>query len=652
MRDDLTTGIIAGSTGSDHLIHHRAASAEGHDGTGMASYAGDDILEGSVPNGGQIHMFASAGNDWMILDTTKIADAVGTQGHHVYGGHGQDTFQFTNIAQNESPILGRLDDFDPTSDRILIEGTEIDLNDLPKTITLPGGQKVVVRVIETVHPEFAAENLGTQYFLAIGNDIFYALDGARDLHNGTSGLHGEERHFLLGDALDTLRSAETVDYVNPRNFVPRDLYDHREDELNLNGNPDGAEVTADTGARDATHMFGGKTNLHAQHSSGAQVMRGSEGDDVIDANTGNDTIFGGGGNDLIAGGIDNDYVHGGPGDDMIWGGDGADRLFGGKDDDYIQGGRGDDFLHGGLGNDTLVGGIGNDTLVGGGGEDSVNRFHFFQEDGEDVIVDFKVGQDLITLQDDIDPLSVELFENEAGNTVINYGQTGSVELRGVSLEDFQEAAGDRADGDDPIIAITTDPEEEILRQLRIDTGFFGDEEPPSLGVEGVLYDAAPFNDAGPGGYSYVPDTDGEDDEVEEPDESDDKDPVTIPIIPVVVDDEDIPPEEDDESTSPTCFVATAAYRDPWHPDVVFLRAFRDQWLLHRAWGRGLIGIYWRVGPKAADVVMRKNRLARVSKGIIHLVVLVLRTIWSSTEPSSPMKNCNHPIGTTCLSVGQ
>lgn len=362
IRDDFTTHRITGGAGNDHLIHHRHSSVGGHASTGLVGLGGDDILEASVPNSGQIHMFGATGDDWMILDVTKIADALGTQGHHAYGGHGRDTFQFKNIEQNLSPIIGRLDDFDPTSDRILIEDTVIDLANLPASIVLPSGASINVRVIEVDHPEFRAENLGKQYFLAIGDRIFYALDGARDLVNGTSGLTGEERHFLRADSIALLQSAPTVQYENPMNFVPREFYQDRVDELNLNWNPPGMVVYAETGSKEAAHIFGSKNNVHDMDSSGAQVMYGSDGDDVIDGNSGNDTIYGGLGNDLIAGGIDNDLLFGGSGDDKIWGGDGDDIIYGGSGNDHLEGNRGNDLIIDGLGNNVMDGGSGDDQL--------------------------------------------------------------------------------------------------------------------------------------------------------------------------------------------------------------------------------------------------------------------------------------------------
>lgn len=387
-----------GGAGNDHLIHHRDASVSGHASVGLVGLGGDDILEGSVPNSGQIHMFAATGDDWMILDVTKNADALGTQGHHAYGGHGRDTFQFKNIEQNLSPIIGRLDDFDPTSDRILIEDTVIDLTALPANVVLPSGATIKVRVIEVEHPEFRSENLGLQYFLAIGNNIFYALDGARDLVNGTSGLTREERHFLKADSLSVLRSAPSVVYENPMNFVPLELFQDRQDELTLNWNPPGAVIYAQTGDKDAVHIFNAKNNHDSMESSGTQVVYGSDGDDVIDGNSGNDTIYGGLGNDLIAGGIDNDILFGGPGDDMIWGGDGDDIIYGGTGNDYLEGNRGNDLIIAASGNNEMHGGRGHDQLVAfsgvndmHGGEDSDLLIGGFQGD----VLDGGAGNDVL-----------------------------------------------------------------------------------------------------------------------------------------------------------------------------------------------------------------------------------------------------------------
>jgi hypothetical protein len=196
----------------------------------------------------------------------------------------------------------------------------------------------------------------------------------------------------------------------------------------------------------------------------------------------------------------------------------------------------------------------------------------------------------------------------------------------VSLEAFQEAAETRAEDDDPIVTITPDPEEELLQEFRDERGFYGDDEPPELMVEGIVYGATPFVDAGAGGYTYVSQTDGDDGrDVDDGDEEGYLD--TIPKIPLVDEEQDNPAEEDEEGDQGTCFVATAAYGDPWHPDVVFLRAFRDQWLVHRGWGRAFIAFYWRVGPKMAGQVRRSPGLARPAKAVISGIVRLLRKVW-------------------------
>ena len=54
----------------------------------------------------------------------------------------------------------------------------------------------------------------------------------------------------------------------------------------------------------------------------------------------------------------------------------------------------------------------------------------------------------------------------------------------------------------------------------------------------------------------------------------------------------------------SCFIATAV-EDHCSPQTLpALRGFRDQVLLKRAWGRGFVAIYYRVGPFLARAVLR------------------------------------------------
>lgn len=66
--------------------------------------------------------------------------------------------------------------------------------------------------------------------------------------------------------------------------------------------------------------------------------------------------------------------------------------------------------------------------------------------------------------------------------------------------------------------------------------------------------------------------------------------------------------------SGTCFVATAVYGDAHHPDVAWLRLWRDRHLQPGARGRSLVrlaaGVYVRVGPSLARATARQPHVAR------------------------------------------
>jgi hypothetical protein len=75
-----------------------------------------------------------------------------------------------------------------------------------------------------------------------------------------------------------------------------------------------------------------------------------------------------------------------------------------------------------------------------------------------------------------------------------------------------------------------------------------------------------------------------------------------------------------------CFVATAAFGDPNHIDVMFLGRFRDEILSQHALGRKFIAIYARIGPGLARFVMKWGTFRRVSRSTIAAIVMGLRRI--------------------------
>lgn len=61
-----------------------------------------------------------------------------------------------------------------------------------------------------------------------------------------------------------------------------------------------------------------------------------------------------------------------------------------------------------------------------------------------------------------------------------------------------------------------------------------------------------------------------------------------------------------------CFVVTATMGDFDHPDVVFLREFRDLWIRQRRGGNEFVNAYYRVGPFFASLVTRSALLRQLS----------------------------------------
>ncbi|PTQ68349.1 hemolysin type calcium-binding protein [Celeribacter persicus] len=390
---------IDGYGGNDFLS---ALHASGEN--GLWGHRGNDTLIGSVPGEGQIHMSGALGDDRIIMDVTN---ETGVQGHHVYGGKGADRFEFVNTQDANAPILGRIDDFDASQDSIWIEGNEIDLYNLPQGVELVMYQE--------------------QFWLKIGDNILYALEGARD--------GGEERHFsAFPEDIDSLERVEFVDHVN---HVPFELFADEVAELN-------ALYAANSGLAAGTDgddwIY--DDNLDRFDAAGKQIvtadgiLRGGAGNDVIEGGKGDDRISGGSGNDLIAGGQDNDRIYGGAGDDRIWGGSENDFVNGGSGKDMIHGGAGDDRLVGGgghdeiwgdHGNDRISGYRGNDILHGGEGHDvlSGNRGHDHLEGdaGDDVLLG-GWGDDTLSGGDGDDILSggigVDIFDGGEGADIFAF----------------------------------------------------------------------------------------------------------------------------------------------------------------------------------------------------------------------------------------
>lgn len=214
-------------------------------------------------------------------------------------------------------------------------------------------------------------------------------------------------------------------------------------------------------------ISGGNGNDLLSGGKGIDAISGGAGDDIISGNTGNDTIFGDAGNDqiygndgtdVIDGGAGNDVISGGKGIDRISGGDGDDRiagnsnadvLFGGAGNDTLEGNSGNDQLDGGDGNDTLIGGTGTDRLTGGRGDDRLtgnsgyDDFIFAPGDGNDIITDFRPGEDDLDLSafafGSFETLLPRMTETQDHSLRITLDAKTSIVLEGVTLDKVSQS---------------------------------------------------------------------------------------------------------------------------------------------------------------------------------------------------------------------
>lgn len=174
-------------------------------------------------------------------------------------------------------------------------------------------------------------------------------------------------------------------------------------------------------------------------------ISGRGGDDVIAALGGNDTVLGGTGDDVVLAGTGGDVVFGGTGADRVFGEAGNDGLFGGFGADTLLGGSGDDTILGGPGGDEIVGGSGDDVLGGGLGADA---FGFEDGFGNDLIIGFQIGTDVLQISANIngtgvaDPADLlpSITSDGFGNAVITLG-SDTITLQGISEADLATNIG-------------------------------------------------------------------------------------------------------------------------------------------------------------------------------------------------------------------
>ena len=373
-------------------------------------------------------------------------------------------------------------------------------------------------------------------------------------------------------------------------------------------------------------------------------------DDYLIGTSGDDKLLGGNGDDILLGGAGRDILDSGSGRNHLDGEDGEDLLISRGRDSAVLGHR-DTLIANGeavsatvSGDDTLIFVISGraDIEVDGSATIVVGN------NSEAFISGFNPERDLIAIEGEpssADDWAVGVSEVE-GDLVMSWGAS-SITLFDMAHR-FEEVMQNRYHDRDEeelevILADTLGPMSFMQRAVlerEVDVNDFMVE----------LLDLAPDSPAPTSGYGRrVEKLVDHSDSVEFSEDKDESllDEITLDDQngddkPYIDDDSGIyekfgsDEEEDDDfsdkyqagrsssQSDGSCFVATAAYRDPSHVDVVFLRLFRDRWLAERRWGRGFISFYWWFGPKAAKVVKKSDFLAVISKAILSIVVEFLR----------------------------
>ncbi|MGI3170895.1 calcium-binding protein [Pseudooceanicola sp. C21-150M6] len=179
-------------------------------------------------------------------------------------------------------------------------------------------------------------------------------------------------------------------------------------------NPDQGTAAADTLDYAGDPNFAGPLRVDGAEGDDEIRLNGytgialaGSGDDFVAANHGDDTVKGEEGNDTLLGQGGSDKLFGGDGDDELEGGSGFDRIFGGSGDDRIVGGNDDDVLYGDNRGPGLDGSVGDDVFV------------FDDDDGNDKVWDFSVGDDLVELTDG----TGYTLSYSGDNTIMTYGAT-------------------------------------------------------------------------------------------------------------------------------------------------------------------------------------------------------------------------------------
>jgi serralysin len=378
----------------------------GTDGLASYQFTGTQLVNADVYVDEELSDFAVGGYGYTVI-LHEVGHALGLK--HP-GNYGPD---------DEAPFLtGNEEDIDTTV-MSYNDGTFANASRWP--------QSLMIYDIAAAQFLYGANNsynnTATEYDYSAGSNLAYTIwDGG-----GSDTLSGDASASTL--TLDLREGADFVSTLgNSRIWIAF-----------------GADIENAAGGLAGDLIYGNDLANGLSGGGGNDVMSGNEGSDSVSGNLGNDTLQGNAGSDSLRGGQGNDSIRGGQDADSVLGdrgfdttlGDrGNDLIFGGQDDDALFGGQDQDFLSGDLGGDTLSGDLGNDTLTGGAGNDF---YRFNSSSGVDIITDFTIGQDKISLLSNLNgsgitsaALALTQASYSGGTAILALGGGNSVTIQGIT----------------------------------------------------------------------------------------------------------------------------------------------------------------------------------------------------------------------------
>lgn len=73
-----------------------------------------------------------------------------------------------------------------------------------------------------------------------------------------------------------------------------------------------------------------------------------------------------------------------------------------------------------------------------------------------------------------------------------------------------------------------------------------------------------------------------------------------------------------------CYIATMAYGDYDHPQVIILRNFRDQALSKSFWGRAFIDLYYSISPKLVSILQGHKLINNRIRLILDKFIVIIQ----------------------------